>query len=186
LKSGEGKIRIIGGLWRGRKLVVPDVVGLRPTPDRLRETLFNWLMPYIDGATCLDLFAGSGALGFETISRGAQHSILIEENYLIVQHLQQQLQSFPNAPIKIIHQNALSFLNQTPTPFDLIFLDPPFHKNLLNPTIDLLQKGWLAPRALIYVEIEKNGLFNIPNHWELLRQQQSRQTQSFLFFNSEG
>jgi 16S rRNA (guanine966-N2)-methyltransferase len=186
LTSVEGKIRIIGGLWRGRKLTIPDIAGLRPTPDRLRETLFNWLMPYITGASCLDLFAGSGALGFESISRGAQRSVLIEENYLIAQHLQQQLQSFPHAPIKIIHQDALFFLNQTPTPFDLVFLDPPFHQNLLNPSIELLQKGWLTQNALIYVEIEKNGSFNIPNHWELLRQQQSRQTQSFLFFNLEG
>lgn len=185
MKSGEGKIRIISGLWRGRKLTVPNIVGLRPTPDRLRETLFNWLMPYMAGASCLDLFAGSGALGFESISRGAQHVVLIEENIIIAKHLQQQLQSFPNAPIKIIHQDALCFLNQTPTPFDLVFLDPPFHKNLLNPSIELLQKGWLAQRALIYVEIEKSGSFDIPKKWELLRQQQSRQTQSFLFFNLE-
>lgn len=186
LKLGDGKIRIIGGEWRGRKLTVPNIDGLRPTPDRLRETLFNWLMPYLDGASCLDIFAGSGALGFESVSRGAQHAVLIEENLFIAQHLQQQLQKFPNAPIKIIHQDALFFLRQIPTPFDLIFLDPPFHKNLLNPTIDLLQQGWLAPRALVYVEIEKNGIFEIPKCWELLRQQQSRYTQSFLFVNSEG
>jgi 16S rRNA (guanine966-N2)-methyltransferase len=186
LTSSEGKIRIIGGFWRGRKLLVPDVIGLRPTPDRLRETLFNWLMPYINDAACLDLFAGSGALGFEAISRGAQSSVLIEENNLVAQHLQQQLQNFPSAPIKVIHQDAFLFLKQSPTPFDIIFLDPPFYKNLLNPAIELLQKGWLAPRALIYIEIEKAGNFQIPTRWELLRQQQSRYTQSFLFFNLEG
>ncbi len=186
MKSGDGKIRIIGGAWRGRKLIVPNINGLRPTPDRLRETLFNWLMPYIDGAACLDLFAGSGALGFESISRGAQHAVLIEQNLIAVQCLQQQLPQFQNAPIQIIQQDALKFLNQPPNPFNLVFLDPPFQQNLLNPSIALLQKGWLAPHALIYVEIEKNGSFQIPSQWELLRSQQSRQTQSFLFFNSEG
>lgn len=186
MKSGDGKIRIIGGAWRGRKLIVPNIDGLRPTPDRLRETLFNWLMPYLDGASCLDLFAGSGALGFESVSRGAQHAVLIEENLTVVQHLRQQLPTFPNAALQIIHQDALNFLKQSPTPFNLVFLDPPFQKNLLNPSIHLLQQGWLAPRALIYVEIEKHGSFNVPNQWELLRQQQSRYTQSFLFVNSEG
>lgn len=186
MKSGNGKIRIIGGNWRGRKLTVPNINGLRPTPDRLRETLFNWLMPYINGATCLDLFAGSGALGFESVSRGAQRAVLIEQNLLAVHCLQQQLRHFPLAPIDIIHQDALKFLNQSPTPFNLVFLDPPFYQNLLTPSLALLQQGWLAPHALIYVEVEKNGSFYVPSHWELLRCQQSRHTQSFLFFNSKG
>ncbi|MEY3220644.1 MAG: rRNA ((966)-N(2))-methyltransferase [Pseudomonadota bacterium] len=183
MKPEAGKIRIIGGSWRGRKLTVPPIAGLRPTPDRLRETLFNWLMPSLNGASCLDLFAGSGALGFEAISRGAQLAVLIEQNSFIAQHLQQQLQNFPAAPISIINQNALQFLSQQPTPFDLVFLDPPFHQHLLNPTLELLQKGWLAARAFVYVEIEKNGSFNIPDKWELFRQQHSRHTQSFLFYS---
>jgi len=185
LKPKEGNVRIVGGVWRRRKLTVPPIEGLRPTPDRLRETLFNWLMPFLDGASCLDLFAGSGALGFEAVSRGAQQAVLVEQNNLIAQHLQQQLQHFSPAPISIINQDAQQFLSQPPTPFDLVFLDPPFHKNLINPTLELLQKGWLAARSHIYIEIEKNGHFQIPNNWTLFRQQQSRQTQSFLFY-SEG
>jgi len=157
--SGSGQIRIIGGQWRGRKLPVPDSPGLRPTTDRVRETLFNWLAPYLVGARCLDCFAGSGALGLEALSRYAANATLLEMERGVAQQLQKNLATLKSSAAKVVNTNTLNFLSQNGEPHDIVFVDPPFRKGLLEETLNLLEtRGWLAPQALIYVESEvENG-----------------------------
>jgi len=186
----NGKIRIIGGQWRGRKLQVPDKQGLRPTPNRIRETLFNWLASELPGSSCLDLFAGSGALGIEAASRGAQHVVLVEQERAIVQSLKHQTQTFPNANnLEIVCADALKFLQQTPAkPFDIVFLDPPFAHNFQELCCNLLeQHGWLKPHAYIYIEAEHQlKTLKLPNaSWQIVRQQTAGQVKFFLIMNYE-
>ena len=121
------RIRIIGGTHRGRRLAFPDAAGLRPTPDRVRETLFNWLMPHLPGARCLDLFAGSGALGLEAVSRGAREVVLVDANPAVVKSLQENLRLLGETErARVIRSDALAFLRkETDAPFDIVFLDPP-------------------------------------------------------------
>ena len=151
--SGSGQIRIIGGQWRGRKLPVPDSPGLRPTTDRVRETLFNWLAPVIVDAQCLDCFAGSGALGLEALSRYAAGATLIEMDRAVSQQLIKNLATLKAGNARVVNSNAMSFLAQKGTPHNIVFVDPPFRRGLLEETINLLEdNGWLADEALIYVE----------------------------------
>ncbi|KHS88129.1 MULTISPECIES: 16S rRNA (guanine(966)-N(2))-methyltransferase [Pectobacterium] len=170
--SAAGQIRIIGGQWRGRKLPVPDSPGLRPTTDRVRETLFNWLAPVIQQARCLDCFAGSGALGLEALSRYAAHATLLEMERAVAQQLTQNLALLRAENAEVVNTDALSWLAKLGTPFDVVFLDPPFRKELLNNTLALLeQQGWLAPDAWIYVETEaENAQLTIPENWQLHRE----------------
>ncbi len=150
-----GKIRIIAGRWRGRKLNVPNEETLRPTPDRVRETLFNWLAENIHGATCLDLFAGTGALGFEALSRGAASCTFVEKHAQTAKTLQNNLVLI-QACGDIQALDATQFLNSTSQAFDIIFLDPPFEKNLLQPICDLIvEKQLLKANGVLYVEKEK-------------------------------
>lgn len=178
----SGKIRIIAGQWRGRKLKVPDKQGLRPTPNRVRETLFNWLAMYLPGSRCLDLFTGSGALGIEAASRGAQEVLLVEKNYDIVQNLRQQLLNFKSAnKLDILHADGLQFLKGSPKAFDIVFLDPPFGQDLLNPACRLLEEGgWLSPQAFIYLETEVSGELSLPSSWQIIRRKQAGQVSVFL------
>ncbi|HDG1679802.1 TPA: 16S rRNA (guanine(966)-N(2))-methyltransferase [Kluyvera ascorbata] len=170
--GGMGQIRIIGGQWRGRKLPVPDSPGLRPTTDRVRETLFNWLAPSMVDARCLDCFAGSGALGLEALSRYAASTTLLEMERSVAQQLQKNLATLNAAQGKVVNTNTLAFLAQPGTPHDIIFVDPPFRKGLLEETLNLLEtNGWLADSALIYVESEvENGLPPVPVNWDLHRE----------------
>jgi len=170
--SGAGQIRIIGGQWRGRKLPVPDSAGLRPTTDRVRETLFNWLAPDIQDARCLDCFAGSGALGLEALSRYAASATLLELERTVAQQLSQNLQTLRATQAKVVQTNTLQWLSQPGEPFDVVFVDPPFRKGLLQETLTLLeQNGWLADEALIYVESEvENGTPVAPANWDLYRE----------------
>ena len=170
--GGMGQIRIIGGQWRGRKLPVPDSPGLRPTTDRVRETLFNWLAPSMVDARCLDCFAGSGALGLEALSRYAASTTLLEMERSVAQQLQKNLATLNAALGKVVNTNTLAFLAQPGTPHDIIFVDPPFRKGLLEETLNLLEtNGWLADNALIYVESEvENGLPPVPVNWDLHRE----------------
>ncbi|MDG0807021.1 16S rRNA (guanine(966)-N(2))-methyltransferase [Pectobacterium brasiliense] len=170
--SAAGQIRIIGGQWRGRKLPVPDSPGLRPTTDRVRETLFNWLAPVIQQARCLDCFAGSGALGLEALSRYAAHATLLEMERAVAQQLTQNLALLRAEHAEVVNTDSLSWLAKPGTPFDVVFLDPPFRKELLNNTLALLeQQGWLAPDAWIYVETEaENAQLTIPENWQLHRE----------------
>ena len=170
--GGSGQIRIIGGQWRGRKLPVPDSPGLRPTTDRVRETLFNWLAPSMVDARCLDCFAGSGALGLEALSRYAASTTLLEMERHVAQQLQKNLATLKAEHGKVVNTNTLTYLNQTGTPHDVVFVDPPFRKGLLEETLNLLEvNGWLADSALIYVESEvENGMPPVPADWELHRE----------------
>ncbi|HGK7504255.1 16S rRNA (guanine(966)-N(2))-methyltransferase [Kluyvera cryocrescens] len=170
--GGSGQIRIIGGQWRGRKLPVPDSPGLRPTTDRVRETLFNWLAPSMVDARCLDCFAGSGALGLEALSRYAASTTLLEMERHVAQQLQKNLATLKAEHGKVVNTNTLTYLNQSGTPHDVVFVDPPFRKGLLEETLNLLEvNGWLADSALIYVESEvENGMPPVPADWELHRE----------------
>lgn len=178
-----GQIRIIGGKWRGRKLPVRDSEGLRPATDRIKETLFNWLMPIVRDARCLDCFAGSGSLGFEALSRFADHVTFIElekQNSQLLTENKARLQA-DNATI--VQGNSLAVLAQTGTPFDVVFIDPPFRKGLLLETIQLLEKNqWLADESWIYVESEaESPLTNIPTNWQLHREKIAGQVAYRLF-----
>lgn len=181
--SGSGQIRIIGGQWRGRKLPVTDSPGLRPTTDRVRETLFNWLAPYMVDARCLDCFAGSGALGLESLSRYAASATLLEMERPVAQQLQKNLATLKAANGNVVNTNTLNYLNQTGTPHDIVFIDPPFRKGLLDETVSLLEKnGWLADGALIYVESEvENGMPPVPASWQLHREKVAGQVAYRLY-----
>ncbi|MRS17177.1 16S rRNA (guanine(966)-N(2))-methyltransferase [Enterobacteriaceae bacterium RIT691] len=181
--TGSGQIRIIGGQWRGRKLPVPDSPGLRPTTDRVRETLFNWLAPHMVDARCLDCFAGSGALGLEALSRYAGNTTLLEMERHVAQQLQKNLATLKAGNAKVVNTNTLTYLAQPGTPHDVVFIDPPFRKGLLEETLSLLEKnGWLADEALIYVESEvENGLPPVPMHWELHREKVAGQVAYRLY-----
>jgi len=171
-----GKVRIIAGTWRHRILSFPLVEGLRPTPDRVRETLFNWLMPYIQGAVCLDLFSGSGALGFEALSRGAKEVVMLDQNTHTIKQLKENamLLGAQNAHIlqAYVPVQLPSFAPQT---FDLVFLDPPFQSDLLSGCCQWLEEnGLLNPSALIYVETHhQRQLEDIPPTWEVFRSKKS-------------
>ncbi len=169
----KGEVRIIGGQWRGRKLHFPATPGLRPTPNRIRETLFNWLGPYLADAHCLDLFAGSGALGFEALSRHAKSVTFIEQSKLLVSYLKTQLKQLHAEKQAQVYQAQFPFkAHSLNLPlFNIVFLDPPFQQNLLSwVCVWLVKEGLLAPDSLIYLEAEaslKNLL--LPENWEIQR-----------------
>ncbi|HEX5459525.1 MAG TPA: 16S rRNA (guanine(966)-N(2))-methyltransferase RsmD [Steroidobacteraceae bacterium] len=147
-------LRIIGGIWRGRRLRFPPSPEIRPTPDRVRETLFNWLAPHVPGARCLDLFAGSGALGLEALSRGAAHVTFVEHELAAAREISARLAEWGADAASVERADARRFLARTPAaPFDIVFLDPPFASTLLHEVAMRLEQGrWLSDRALIYVE----------------------------------
>ncbi|NGZ67383.1 16S rRNA (guanine(966)-N(2))-methyltransferase RsmD [Vibrio aestuarianus subsp. cardii] len=182
-KPFTGFVRIISGLWRGRKLPVHDAQGLRPTTDRVKETLFNWLAQEVPGAKCLDLFAGSGGLGFEAASRQAESVTLIELNPTAFKQIQQNIAALNASNVHVVNSDALTFLQQVGTPQHIIFIDPPFRQGLLNETVTLLeQNGWLADDAMIYIETEKElPLDGIPNNWRLHREKTAGQVSYRLF-----
>lgn len=187
----NGFIRVIGGKWRGRKLPVLDSNGLRPTTDRVKETLFNWLMPVLQNARCLDCYSGSGSLGFETLSRGAQHTVLLEKNPTVTNQLKKNSQLLKTDNIEIHLTDTLNWLNRPAIQkFDLVFIDPPFHHNLAEATIALLENnGWLKAGAYIYIETElqNNKLFqHIPSNWHLHREKIAGQVYSRLFIRADA
>jgi 16S rRNA (guanine966-N2)-methyltransferase len=188
-RGAAGQIRIIGGQWRGRKLPVPDSAGLRPTTDRVRETLFNWLAPDIQQARCLDCFAGSGALGLEALSRYAGSATLLELEKPVAQQLMQNLQTLKASNAQVIQTNALSWLAQPGgEPYQIVFIDPPFRKGLLEQTLQLLESNrWLADDALIYVESEvENGTPLVPANWHLHREKVAGQVAYRLYRRESG
>lgn len=160
-------IRIIGGRFRGRRLAFPEEPGLRPTPDRVRETLFNWLNPWLSGARCLDLFAGSGALGFEAWSRGAASATLVEKNPATIAALRKNREAL-GCEAEIVVSGALEFLGtQGPAAFDVIFLDPPFAAGLLLDTLTAIRVGRiLAQAGLVYIESAAEESFDLPPGWQ--------------------
>lgn len=150
---GRNELRIIGGRWRGRKLRFPSAEGLRPTPDRVRETLFNWLAPVIHGARGLDLFAGSGALGLEALSRGAAELVFVERAPRVARYLRETVAALAAAGGRVVQSDAEAFLAGTAQPFDVVFLDPPFDAQVVPALLArLVAGGWLAPGARVYVE----------------------------------
>ena len=170
--GSRNSVRIIGGGWRGRRVSFPDIPGLRPTPDRVRETLFNWLQHAISGARCLDLFAGSGALGLEALSRGAKQLVFVEQAVAAARALQEQLVRLGGeARGQVVEMGATRYLRAVPQAFDIVFLDPPFGRDALAEYIPLLDAGqWLKPGALVYLENEKQaGVPPLPAHWQLLK-----------------
>jgi len=164
-------LRIIGGTWRGRKLRFPASPAIRPTPDRVRETLFNWLGSSTQGASCLDLFAGSGALGLEALSRGAAELVFVEHDAAAAQALRALLGEWQAAHAVVAHADALSYLAQAARPFNIVFLDPPYGAGLLGRAAALLeQRHWLQPGALIYAECPaREGLPPLPASWRPLK-----------------
>jgi 16S rRNA (guanine966-N2)-methyltransferase len=170
--TARNSVRIIGGVWRGRRVHFPDMPALRPTPDRVRETLFNWLQNSLDGTRCLDLFAGSGALGLEALSRGAAEVVFVEQFPAASRVLQEQLVRFGGAGKgRVMEMGAARFLRTAPMPFDIAFLDPPFGQDALAEYIPMLDAGnWLKAGSLVYLESEKiAGVPKLPDHWELLK-----------------
>jgi 16S rRNA (guanine966-N2)-methyltransferase len=173
---GHHKLRIIGGRWRSRTLSFPAVEGLRPTGDRIRETLFNWLAPILPDSRCLDLFAGSGILAFEALSRGAAHCSLVELNPAAVRQLRENANHL-QAENAVIHQtSALEFLARPTTEaFDVVFIDPPFAANLWQPVMALLDGGLLQDDALIYVEAPVDQSMDLPPTLQIHREKRAGQ-----------
>ena len=177
--ANQSTLRIIGGQWRGRKLAFTPAEGLRPTTDRVRETLFNWLQNDIPGARCLDLFAGSGALGLEALSRGAARALLVEKSTIAAQQLEVHLHTLHCNDAAVVHLATEQFLQRGPGDacYDVVFLDPPFGKGLIATCTKLLEeKNWLAPGARIYLESEHNlPATDIPDHWHIDREKTAGQ-----------
>lgn len=171
-QTSSGTVRIIAGEWRSRKLPVVDLPGLRPTTDRLRETLFNWLQHSVIEARCLDLFAGSGALGFEAASRGAKKVTMIERDRKASQGLQQSVELLKTDKVEVVQADAMVWLEKTDQVFDLIFLDPPFDQNLGSKALDkLINSRCIKSGTLIYLEEEKQATeMIIPENLECIKQ----------------
>jgi 16S rRNA (guanine966-N2)-methyltransferase len=183
-RAGSAReLRIIGGRWRGRKLRFPASPEIRPTPDRVRETLFNWLAATTAGAACLDLFAGSGALGLEALSRGAAHVTFIEQGAAAARELRTRLTEWQAGDARVLRTDALRYLAGTAQPFDIVFLDPPFDSYLLERAAILLEsQPWLQPDALIYVECPaRSGLPSVPPTWRPLRAKRAGEVGYHLF-----
>lgn len=182
-----GQVRIISGLWRGRKLPVHDAQGLRPTTDRVKETLFNWIAQDIPQSRCLDVFAGSGGLGFEAASRQASQVTMLEMNRQVCQQLSKNVTALKAENIDIHNIDSLAYLDKAGEAYDVVFIDPPFRQGLLEEVIHRLEDNhWLTPQALIYIETEKELVLPImPNHWQLLKEKQAGQVSYRLFERSE-
>lgn len=184
LQQTLGSVRIIGGKWRSRKLDFVPVDGLRPSGGRIRETLFNWLAPTIEGSKCLDLFAGSGALCFEALSRGASDCLAIEANSQAISRLRFNQENLAADNLEIISGDCLKFLEgkNADQPFDIIFLDPPFEKKLHKKVGALLVAGnWLASRAQIYCELPATEPQNFPLSWRLVKDKTAGNVRYCLF-----
>ena len=165
-------MRIIAGAWRGRRVSFPDIPGLRPTPDRVRETLFNWLQHSLAQTRCLDLFAGSGALGLEALSRGAAEVVFVEQSRAAARNLTEQLKLLgAGQKGRVMEMGAARFLKEGGQPFDIAFLDPPFGQDALAQYVPLLEGGnWLKADGLVYLENPRaEGIPKLPEHWELLK-----------------
>ena len=179
----SGKLRIIGGVWRSRQILFSDAPGLRPTPGRVRETLFNWLQTDIPNSRCLDLYAGSGALGFEAASRGAKLVLLVENNAKTCQNLRNTIAALGAEQIKIAPYAVERFLQTQTDSFDLVFIDPPFGQNRVAPTCQQLEaQGWLTDYAKIYIAAERNLMWtDMPVNWRLLKSKAAGQVGFYLF-----
>lgn len=186
--SGSARLlRIVGGRHRGRRLRFPADTSIRPTPDRVRETLFNWLAPRISGAYCLDAFAGSGALGLEALSRGAGHVTFLERDRRAAEAIRQVLADWNETAADVQAVDTLAWLRSAPREsaqrrFDVVYLDPPFDAGVLAEACELLERAWLAPDARIYVErAARIPLPALPVNWTALRQGRAGEVGYHLF-----
>jgi len=171
-KSSAGQLRIVAGIWRSRLLQIADVPGLRPTPERIRETLFNWLAPSIHGAKCLDLCAGTGALGLEALSRGAGELVFVERSAIAFKTLKSNIALLGAANADVLNLDAQQYLGDpNPQRFDIVFLDPPFAADLYDELCRLLvEQRWLADDARIYIEMDKDQPeLSLPPGWQVLK-----------------
>jgi len=180
--KSANNIRLIGGKHRGRKLPVLNSDGLRPTTDRVKETLFNWLMVHINDSVCLDCYAGAGSLGFEAFSRGAQRVTMLELNKAAANQLTTNKTLLNAKNIEIVNTDTIKFLSHPTQLFNIIFIDPPFRQGLVQQTINLLAKGWLADDALIYIEAESElTTLTLPSSWQLLKEKTAGQVTYRLY-----
>ena len=187
-KAKANQLRIIGGQWRGRKLSFADGDGLRPTMDRVRETLFNWLQNEIAGARCLDMFSGSGALGLEALSRYAGEVVMIDNNPQAIRMIQHNLDLLAVENARLLQCDAKQYLQHYQKQqdayksFDIVFLDPPFNKQLVLPFCYYLdESGCLSEQAFIYIEMEKNiELPQLPQNWEVIKAKKAGQLAYYL------
>lgn len=172
-----GQVRIIGGTWRGRRLGIIESPGFRPTPDRVKETVFNWLQPFVAGSRCLDLFAGSGALCLEALSRGAKEVVMVEKTPAVAKNLKQNIDALQAGNARLVASDALVYLSGQPEPFDIVFVDPPFRDtSLIDQCLVKLHDGWLAEEALVYVEAPADyGDISLPDGWTLLKSKKTGQ-----------
>lgn len=179
----SNQVRIVGGMHRGRRLRFPDSEGLRPTSDRTRETLFNWLQERLPGARCLDLFAGSGALGFEAASRGAAQVDMLEHSSRVARQLQENRQLLDCQAVTVHCTDALSWLTQEGRPYDILFLDPPFADDLLSACCERLELGgWLGRECRIYLEWDPLGPApRLPDGWVRLKEKRAGQVAYALY-----
>lgn len=182
-ETAQGQLRVIAGKWRSRKLAFPQQQNLRPTPDRVRETLFNWLQADVPGSRCLDLFAGSGALGFEAASRGAAEVVMIEHRRDTASALNRNIDVLDAGNIQLVISDALDWLRMNQHRFDIVFLDPPYKAGLLGQCCEILQSGQsLEEHAKIYVEhaLGDDDIV-IPDSWECLRRKSAGQVTYKLY-----
>lgn len=181
----NNKVKIIAGQWRGRNIEFVDSVGLRPTPVRVRETLFNWLQYDMLNSRCLDLYAGSGALSFEALSRGAKSVLQVEDNPQVCRQLKANaVKLAAETQVKIVQSEVMRFLAEPyGESFEVVFIDPPFANNLAVPTCQWLEdKGWLSAQAKIYVEVEQSLILQgLPENWQLLRHKTAGEVGYYLF-----
>ena len=177
----QNQLRIIAGRWRGRRLTFAPVPGLRPTPDRVRETLFNWLSPVIAGTRCLDLYAGGGALGFEAASRGAAEVLLIDSNATVTDRLQEQVRVLEAGQVRVLQADAGVYLRGQPQPWDIVFLDPPFREGHLDRIVTRLEEGsWLSDEAWVYLEAGCRQALDLPQNWSVYRSKTAGQVAYYL------
>lgn len=179
----QNKLRIIGGDWRSRQISFPTAPGLRPTPDRVRETLFNWLQYDVAGSNCLDLYAGSGALGFEAASRGAKLVLQVESSAEVCLALQHNAKVLSAQQVRYVQLPVMQFLAGSSQLFDLVFIDPPFGQNKVPETcVALEHNAWLKPHAKIYLEAERAlTLDGIPETWQMLKHKTAGDVAYYLF-----
>jgi 16S rRNA (guanine966-N2)-methyltransferase len=183
----KNRVRIIGGVLRGRYLTFPDAAHLRPTPNRVRETVFNWLMPYLPGAHCLDLFAGSGALGMESLSRGAAHVVFIEKSRRVVRQLESNLKTLGCDRAEVYHDISERYLKRSDQRFDVIFVDPPFGENLVPEICQSIQTHQrLKEGGVVYIERENerglmDPLVGLPAGFEVLKHKRVGRVQFGLY-----
>lgn len=192
-RDATGELRIIAGQWRSRTLRFPAVAGVRPTPNRVRETLFNWLQPWLPGARCLDLFAGSGALGLEALSRGSAAAVLVERQPQVAAALRANVALLKAASADTVETDAVSFLAYGPVQaFDIVFLDPPFTPEpgadtVLARCCELLEsRGWLKPHGLVYLEVPAGPLPPVPPVWTPIRDKRAGKVGYHLLRRNEA